>query len=329
MFAVLLVAVLWAKGMAGGAPPPLPPAALLSWLEVVSPFAAAESAPTPGGVERDVVYAHISGVDLRLDVYYPTTWRAPAPLAVFVHGGGWTSGDKSTSAGLIDKDELVGRGYVVASINYRLAPQYKWPAQIEDAKAAIRFLRANAARFGVDPARIGVWGSSAGGHLVAMLGAADANAGFDGSGGNDGVSSRVTAVVDQFGPADLTAADWGLSRSATASQVFGATSPNDPVLVSASPVTYVTPDDPPFLIQHGEKDAVVPLSQSQILLARLLAAGVPASLTVVENAGHGFAATGGAISPTRLELSRQLADFFDRYVKNSGHAPHRHLRATR
>jgi acetyl esterase/lipase len=327
MVAILLAVGCWAQAPASGALLPSRLVDLRSWLDDRSAVNAADAAPTPGGVERDVIYARVGGVDLKLDVYYPGVWHAPAPLAVYVHGGAWVSGSKAAGAGLIDKSELLARGYVVSSIDYRLAPQYKWPAQIADAKAAIRFLRANAARFGVDPVRIGVWGSSAGGHLVAMLGVADANAGFDGSGGNNEASSRVAAVVDQFGPADLTAPDWGLAYSATASQVFGATSPTDPVLVSASPVAWVTADDPPFLIQHGAKDSTVPLSQSQILLARLQAAGVPVSLTVVENAGHGFTPTGGAINPTREDLTRQLADFFDRYVKNSGHIPHRRLRA--
>lgn len=276
----------------------------------------------PASTETDIVYATVGGVDLMLDVYYPNTWDAPAPLAVYVHGGGWTGGDKSSGAGMVDKDELLARGYVVAAVNYRLAPQHRWPAQIEDVKAAIRYLRANAARFGADPARIGAWGGSAGGHLVAMLGTADAAAGYDGSGDNLEQSSRVAAVVDLFGPADWTAADWGLARSLTAWQVFGATSPADPVLVAASPVTWVTPDDPPFLILHGDRDETVPLSQSVTLDARLRAAGVPSTLVVVRNAGHGFRPAGGDPSPSRAELTRMLADFFDRHVKG-GAAAHR------
>ena len=279
---------------------------------------AAGQGPDParlGTVEGDVVYATVGGVALMLDVHYPVSAQGPAPVAVYVHGGGWTGGDKSSGAGMADKDELLARGYIVAAVNYRLAPQHKWPAQIQDVKAAVRFLRASAARFGLDPARVGAWGGSAGGHLVAMLGTTDASAGFDDSGGNLEQSSRVSAVVDLFGPADLTASDWGLDRSPTAWQVFGATSPADPVLVQASPVTWVSPDDPPFLILHGDKDATVPVSQSVTLDAALRAAGVPSRLVVVANAGHGFRPVGGDPAPSRAELTAMLAEFLDRHVR--------------
>jgi acetyl esterase/lipase len=274
-----------------------------------------------GVIERDITYDTVDGVALKLDLYYPSTWNAPAPLAVYVHGGAWMSGDKGSGAGLVDRDELLRRGYVVASINYRLAPTHHWPAQIEDCKAAIRFLRANAMRFGVDPARIGVWGSSAGGHLVAMLGTADESDGFDGSGGNHEVSSRVNAVVDMFGPSDLTRA--GLSST----PIWTLLGPGVSIqaLASASPVTYVTPNDAPFLILHGDQDTTVPLAQSEILHARLLAAGIPSTLVVVRNAGHGFRPVGGMPMPTRTELTTMVADFFDLWVGMAPTRPRRHL----
>jgi arylsulfatase A-like enzyme/dienelactone hydrolase len=267
-----------------------------------------------GSVQRDVTYCTADGVALKMDVYFPKKAQsAPMPVAVYVHGGGWVGGDKGGGAGILAVDELLGRGYLVASINYRLAPQYKFPAQIEDVKCAIRYLRANAATYGLDPQRIGAWGGSAGGHLVALLGTSDASAGLEGQGGYAEQSSRVQAVVDMFGPADLTAfADTTGTRGQI---VFGATSRDDPVLGRASPVTYISPDDPPFLILHGEKDQTVPPSQSQILYERLQAAGVPATLVVVKNAGHGFSPVGGAISPTRDELARMIADFFDQHLK--------------
>jgi len=296
----------------GGGRPAVSSALLLVAVLMASAYSRAAGA---GTVERDVVYATVGGEALKLDVHRPDGPVGAPPVAVYVHGGGWTSGDKSTGAGFEDVPELLARGYLVVSVNYRLAPRFKWPAQIEDVKAAIRFLRANAGHFGLDPDRIGVWGGSAGGHLVAMLGVTDESAGFDTSGGNLGVSSRVRAVADLFGPADLTAADWGLARSATAYEVFGATSPSDPVLVEASPVTWVSLDDPPFLILHGDKDTVVPLSQSVTLDARLRAAGVESTLVVVRNGGHGFRPTGGEMVPGRSELSRMIADFFDRTVK--------------
>ena len=269
-----------------------------------------------GSVERDLTYGNAAGVDLKLDIYYPKTADGPVPAVVYVHGGGWTAGEKSTGAGEVEIPELVSRGYLVASINYRLAPEHKFPAQIEDVKCAIRFLRANASRYGIDPERIGAWGGSAGGHLVALLGTTDASAGWDGSGGYAGESSRVKAVVDLFGPTDLTAIVPGTSNASTLENVFGTSDPRSEIAKLASPVTHVSADAPPFLIIHGDKDNVVPLRQSEILYDRLVAAGVPATLVVVKNGGHGFSAVAGSVmSPTRSEITSIIADFFDKHLK--------------
>jgi len=180
-------------------------------------------------------------------------------------------------------------------------------------KCAIRHFRANAATYKLDPNRIGVWGGSAGGHLVAMLGTTDKGAGFD-VGEYLDQSSRVQAVVDLFGPADLPQM-FTSNAQLVAQRVFGSTSRDDPILVQASPVTYTTPDDPPFLILQGDKDTTVPPSQSQILYDKLKAGGVQATLVMVQNAGHGFVPTGGAISPSRTELTKMIADFFDKHLK--------------
>jgi acetyl esterase/lipase len=257
------------------------------------------SAPTPapvrglpaGSVQRGVTYCTASGVPLTMDVYAPSQVSAsPAPVAMYVHGGAWMHG--SSALGGINasiESQLVAQGFLVVSVNYRLAPQYRWPAQIEDVKCAVRSLRANASTYNLDPARIGVWGSSAGGHLVSMLGTAEPNAGYD-VGQYLNQSSRVQAVVDMFGPADLTAGDWSPSVASIVQQVFGVTGGrNDPVLRKASPVSYVEADDPPFLVIQGTVDRTVPATQSQELGARLQTAGVPVTLVMVQNAGHGFA----------------------------------------
>lgn len=267
-----------------------------------------------GKVEKDVTYGIAEGVALKMDIYYPLSATGAVPALAYVHGGGWIGGDKALGAGTYDVAELVSRGYLVAAINYRLAPQYKFPAQIEDVKCAIRFLRAKAATYGIDPARIGVWGGSAGGHLVALLGTTDSSAGLEGSSGFDEQSSRVQAVVDMFGPADLAVTFEG-NKSDLLQRVFGTNDHKSDIVKRASPVTYVTADDPPFLILHGDKDALVPLSQSQILYDRLIATGVPATLVIVKNAGHGFVPTGGTPSPSRAELARMMADFFDKHLK--------------
>lgn len=267
-----------------------------------------------GTVVKDLTYGHADGIALKLDIYYPKTAAGAVPAVVYVHGGGWTQGDKAIGAGTEEIPEMVSRGYLAAAINYRLAPQHKFPAQIEDAKCAIRFLRANASLFGINPERIGVWGGSAGGHLVALLGTTDASAGLEGSGGYPNQSSRVRAVVDMFGPTDL-AVLFRAGGGSALEQVFGISDPNSQAVKLACPVTYVSPDDPPFLILHGDKDNVVPLVQSQIFYNRLQAAGVTATLVIVKNAGHSFTPSGGAISPTRAEITTMVADFFDKYLK--------------
>ena len=170
---------------------------------IVAPIATPLYRAKLGTVERDITYCTNDGVALKMDVHYPHAMSKPAPVAVYVHGGSWSSGSKSDSIGMTDVPELLARGYLVASVDYRYAPQWKFPAQIHDVKCAIRFLRANATRFNLDPNRIGAWGHSAGGHLVTLLGTTDTRDGFEGSREYADQSSRVQAVVDMCGRADL------------------------------------------------------------------------------------------------------------------------------
>ncbi len=264
--------------------------------------------------ERDVIYGKAGDVGLKMDLYFPKKTDGKLPVTVYVHGGGWQSGDKASGVGVMAIGELVQRGYLVASVNYRLAPAYKFPAQIEDVKCAIRFLRAHASDYHLDSQRIGVWGGSAGGHLVALLGTSDEKASLEGTGGWPNQSSRVQAVVDMFGPSDLTVESGG-GHTRISEAVFGATSSKDEVLKRASPITYVTNDDPPFLILHGDQDRLVPLSQSEKLHQLLKAAGVSSKLVVVKNAGHSFMPAGGTPQPNRIELTHIIADFFDEKLK--------------
>ncbi|GAB4335571.1 MAG: hypothetical protein Kow0010_23080 [Dehalococcoidia bacterium] len=266
-----------------------------------------------GTVQRDLTYCTVDGVELKMDVYSPEQRDGSAPAVVYIHGGGWTSGSKDRGSGTDVIPELVERGFVVVAIDYRLAPQYTWPAQIEDVECAIRHLRTEADSYGIDPERIGAYGGSAGGHLAAMLGVAGGDDAFPDIGGFEGVSSRVQAVVDMFGPADLTV-DFAGSNDRILATVFGADSRAAEVVTEASPVSWVSPDDPPFLILHGAEDALVPLSQSEFLLEALQAAGVESSLIVVENAGHGFAPQGGPIAPSRDEIIDAIADFFEAHL---------------
>lgn len=265
-----------------------------------------------------LTYCSPGGVALTMNVFPPNPAPArPAPVAMYVHGGGWEHGD----AGLVGvpnpvEASLVSRGFFVASINYRLAPKYRWPAQIEDAKCAVRFLRANATALHIDPSRIGVWGGSAGGHLVAMLGLAGPSAGFD-TGEHLDQSSAVQAVVDEWGPADLTTSDWNRTAAQLlVPQVFGvALDATSPVLIAASPVTYVRPGAPPFLIIQGADDPLVHPVQSQELLQRLRDAGDSATLLMVAGAGHSLVQSGSApISPSLAQVDQTLVDFFSGHL---------------
>ena len=267
----------------------------------------------PGSINRNVAYCKRNGVALKMDIYFPKQAKDVAmPIVVYVHGGGWIAGSKGRGPGMSDTPALLARGYVVAAVNYRLAPRYKFPAQIEDIKCAIRFLRAHALALNIDPNRVGAWGSSAGGHLVALLGLTDASAGFD-VGEYLDQSSRVRAVVDMFGPTDLMTWSRG-ANGMFGKRVFEITSKDDPMLTRGSPVTYVSKDAPPFLILQGDKDRLVPPSQSQELYDRLKAAGANVNLVMVKKAGHGFIPR-GTINPSRADLTKMMADFFDENLR--------------
>ncbi len=289
-------------------------AMILAIVAALVVFGALAAPRIPTGAERvmrDVTYSTIDGVNLKMDIYYPQTDSSSYPVVMYVHGGGWTSGSKSSGAGMRDVPTLLDHGYAVASIDYRLAPRWKFPAQIEDVKCAVRYLRVNAEELKIDPDHIGTYGGSVGGHLVTLLGTSSDDL-FGGDCPWPG-SARVQAVVDMFGSADFSLFDF--SGFSVAERVFGVSESSDPIFTQASPVTWVSPDDPPFLILHGDKDTIVPLSQSQSLYDHLQAAGVPVELVVVKNAGHGFKPTGGRIDPSRSDISEMIASFFDRWLK--------------
>jgi acetyl esterase/lipase len=249
-----------------------------------------------------------------MDVYYPDSANGPSPVVVFVHGGGWRGGDKGAVLRHDALPELRQRGYLVASVNYRLVPEFRFPTMIEDTKCAVRHLRANAATYGLDPSRIGAWGTSAGGHLVALMGVTDGSEGFEGDGGYAEQSSRVQAVVDMYGATELPLM-FDRPRAPLLEAVFGADGPEDEALINASPTSWISADDPPVLMAHGDMDTTVPLAQSEIFLEKLHEAGVIAELVVVENGGHGFNPIGGPITPTFFEIGQIVADFFDEQLR--------------
>ena len=264
------------------------------------------------GQRSTVEYCRPHGVPLAMDVYPPlagTRNARPAPVVLYVHGGGMILGDRKTTglgASLANHDgalftgvrqRLNARGFVVASIDYRLPPATAWPAQIQDAKCAVRFLRAHADALHIDPARIGAWGSSAGATLACLLGLAGPAAGFD-VGQYTTQSSAVRAVVDMFSPADLTDIDDSSPVTRTAVRV-GLGNSTD-VRRAASPITYVRGGAPPFLILHGTDDQDVRPRHSERLARELRAHGVPATLIPVYGTGHSVDTAGQQPSPERL-----------------------------
>ena len=247
----------------------------------------------------------------RLDLVLPVPVTKTAPLIAWIHGGGWEQGSYHQNPARA----MAERGYAVASIGYRLSSQAKYPAQIEDCKAAIRWLRAHAAEYGIDPGRIGVWGASAGGHLAALLGTTAGDRRFD-VGENLDQSSAVRCVIDSFGPSDflhwgdpsLTAA-YNTSNNALARLLGGRLADHVELARLASPVTFVNKDAAPFLIMHGADDPVVPVQQSVVLDAALRKAGVESTLIIVPDGGHG----GGMFDDAKLLY--QMAAFMDIHLR--------------
>ena len=284
---------------------------------VPGPLPPSSTAPLPELDQfLDLTYGSAEGEALKLDLARPRVCRGQTlPLVIFVHGGGWHSGDKKGGLTRSDSRMFFQLGFAVASVNYRLSPQHHFPAHINDCKLAVRFLRTNAEEFGLDPARIGIWGSSAGGHLVSLMGMADDDDGLEGP-GLTGVSSRPQAVVDHFGPEDLTRV-WAGSE-ATIRDFLGAGASNFLALARwASPVTYVAAGDPPILIIHGDMDFVVPYGQAVALVEKLIPAGNSGALIQVRNAGHGFSPfpPGAAITPTRDRIDFLTVAHLARYLE--------------
>ncbi|MBC8165084.1 MAG: alpha/beta hydrolase [Bryobacteraceae bacterium] len=240
---------------------------------------------------RDVPYVTAGHQRQQLDLYLPAASQQGSgtrPLVVWFHGGGWRSGDRKHFPDL----NMVKHGYAVACVSYRFSRDAVFPAQIHDCKAAIRWLRAHTSEYGIDPQRIGVWGRSAGGHLVALLGTTGAIRDFD-VGENLEQSSRVQCVVDWFGPTDFvhySDPPWEKFDSARnlVTELLGCpVTENIEKARFASPVNYVQKDAAPFLIIHGENDPLVPLQQSQLLDSTLRKAGVESTLDVLPGSKHG------------------------------------------
>jgi len=246
--------------------------------------------PEGATAHRDLAYVSGGHDRQKLDLYLPKD-RTNLPLIINIHGGAFKMGSKEQGVPL----EYLAQGYAIASINYRLSQHANFPAQIEDCKAAVRWLRAHAAAYRIDPQRFAAWGNSAGAHLSAMLGTTGDTKEFD-VGANLDQSSGVQAVVDYFGPTDFLQMDahrlpngqtHDPADSPESLLIGGAIQENKDKAARANPITYVTPADPPFLICHGDQDPLVPHHQSELLEAALKRAGVPVTFHTVKGAGHG------------------------------------------
>jgi acetyl esterase/lipase len=241
---------------------------------------------------------------------------------IYLHGGSWIGGDHESGGFIIQQigDALNQKGFLVASANYRLGPAEPWPAQIADAKCAVRFLRANAETLDIDPKEIGIWGHSAGAHLALLVGTAGPDAGWD-SGPYPNQPSTVEAVADFAGPSDLVTLgeEEGLPGVVQDNFVslLGHVPPEQvpAELKAASPVNYVSKDDPPFLIIHGDMDPIVPLAQSQEMASALESVDVPVSFVVVKGGGHALDEPGA--QPDTDQIEALIVDFFVREVQHS------------
>jgi acetyl esterase/lipase len=256
--------------------------------------AAKKSAPpalkVPDSVvlERGITYTSPGGIDLQLNLARPKTGDGPFPAVVCIHGGGFRAGNRESYDSLIVK--LAERGFVAVTVSYRLAPKHQFPAAVNDVKAAVRWVRANASKYHVNPDKIGVTGGSAGGHLAQFLGLTGDVAEFDADGSNPGVSSKVACVVNVYGPSDFTKS---YGKSVDAAQVLplflgGDVNTAHRKHIQASPLYWVTPNAAPTLCIHGTEDKYVAHEQAVWLIDRLKAADVEAELLTLPGAGHGF-----------------------------------------
>ena len=275
----------------------------------------------PFTIKSDLPYAGTDNPRQRLDLYLPKKPRAekPLPVIAFIHGGAWRKGDKRSASGRLAP--LLSNGdYVGVAIGYRLSDEAQWPAQVHDCKAAIRWIRANAKTYNIDPERIGVWGTSAGGHLVAMLGVSGGIDGLEGEVGKHlSQSSRVRCVVNFFGPSELltmndhpSSIDHDAPGSPESQLIGGTLQKNKDRARSASPITHVSMDDAPIIHIHGTEDRLVPFPQSVEFNKKLVAAGVSSHLITVRGGGH------GNFGRASVEVGQVVATYFAKQLRGEG-----------
>jgi len=311
VFAGAMLALAASSAMAGAQQRVFPVAAA----PVLEDRFPAQAVDFPGGVKawRDVVYQTLPGYRPQiLDIYVPAT-PGPHPLVLYIHGGGWMAGHTRHSGALADFPKvlaaLAAEGFTVASLEYRLSSEARFPAQLQDANAAVRFLRAHAAEYRIDPKRVGLWGGSAGGHLAALTGVTCRNTQLDPKASDDGC---IQAVVTWYGVYDFTGMAQRANSDDAPQRLLGCTGPCPADKIAAvSPITYIDAKSPPFLLIHGEADKTVPVAQSHDGEAALRRAGVPVEAIYIPGVDHSFiGATPEATRDATLKATNATFDFF-------------------
>lgn len=268
-------------------------------------------------LQENIIYTKNSNPPLHMHLLLPKKTRYPRPLIVFIKGGSWGFHQPQKTFEFIPQlVSFAQNGYVVASIEHRTSHQGKFPAQLYDVKQAIRYLRAHSNEYHIDPLLIGVWGSSSGGHLAALLGTTGGVEELEGTGDDLDQSSTVQAVVDWYGPTDFlqmskfpSEVDFDSPDSPESVLIGGALQENKEKVRAANPITYISHDDPPFLIMHGDKDRRVPYNQSVLLFEALKKAKIDATMVKIKGAGHG-----GFSQP---EILQTVEQFFDYHLKEA------------
>lgn len=287
-------------------------AASLFWAMGLVDVIDIENVPIPPGVvfKKDIEYGRVSDRALLLDIYAPEKLDHPVPCLIFIHGGGWAGGNKKDYAYYCVR--FAQRGYVVASIGYRFVQEALFPACIQDAKCAVRYLRSHAAEHNIDPEKMCAIGGSAGGHLSLMLGLSPDKPELEGEGGWPGVGSKVAAVVDLYGPTDLTVP---VSRNhPILKRAMGKTYEEAPGLYAlGSPIKFVTPNAPPILIFQGNIDDLVPVAQSDMLAEKLKAMGLPYWYDCL----YGMPHTMDILLRTNERCQYVMNAFFEKYLKGN------------
>jgi len=293
--------------------------ALFATACLVQPVAAQTDAGAPGAAPDasaasdgvawlpDLVYGKGGDADLLLNLAQPEADGAVHPGIVIIHGGAWRAGNRRMHDELAR--ELAKRGYVAATVSYRFCPQYTFPAQVEDVKCAVRFLRAHADEYHLDPQRIGAIGFSAGAHLSMMLGTLDADAGLEGEGGWADQSSKVQAVVSFFGPTDFVSA-FPEESSRLVSDFLGGTQQEQPAAYQlASPISHVNRGDAPMMLFQGTLDNLVRWTQATRMAEALTQAGVSGRVELLIGKGHGW------MGPELIRTLEGAVGFFDEHLK--------------